>query len=461
MKRGPGLATQDGSKTDKSAPENANKATRQRQQNGGQKGQGQKRGALAKVGRNSPAKVETGNRQPAARQNPKSPASVVELKSVQQLGVARAQPRRRHLILLASFLLLVVLPALLTYFYLWGRAEDRYASVAAFSVHREDAAGSAELMAGLPALGVSAGATSDTDVLYQFIQSQRMVELVNEKVDLRQSYGAAYDKDPIFALSPNASLEEMVGYWDQIMSVVYEPDTRLISIEVSAFQPQLATQIAQIVLDESGKLINDLSDIAQEDTIRQAREELDKASEELKETRLAMSRFRDVEQIVDPTADFTGQMGVITALQQSLADAMIKRDMLVGTTTNANDPRIQQAERTIEAIQARIAGEREKVGARTETADGDPLSRVVGEYESLVVDREFAEKSYLAARASYDAAVAEARRRSRYLAVHIPPTQAETAIYPNRPILATVATVFLLLAWALLALTVYSIRDRR
>jgi len=405
-----------------------------------------------------PAKTETA----PARQQPKAkPAPVFTLPNMPEPAVRPARAKRRHWFVLVSLLLIVVLPSAAVVWYLWDRATDRYASTTAFSVHREDTSGALDALAGLPSMGVPMGGTPDADILYQFIRSQRMVEAVDAEIDLRASFGARHDVDPIFALDPEASLEDMISYWDRILSIVFEPDTGLLTVEATAFEPDTARSIARVILAESGDLVDRLSKIARDDTIRQAQAELDKAAERLKAVRLEMSRFRDIEQIIDPAADFSGQMGVITALQQSLADAMIRRDMLVGTTTNPDDPRLQQAERTIAAIEKRIEEERLKVGARTQTADGDPLSRVVGEYESLVVDRQFAEQSYMAALAAYDAAMSEARRRSRYLAVHVEPTLAQTAIYPNRVVLSAVAIAFLLMVWTIFALTYYSIRDRR
>lgn len=419
-------------------------------------------GARASGGGTAVEKVRSSAVAPAKRNKPPAPkpAPVVSLDTSRHASVARARPMRRHYFLVVSFFAMVLLPALIVIGYLYFLASDRYASQAAFSVHKEDSSGAMEMLGGLPALGVTSGMTPDADILYQFIQSQRMVEMVDAKLDLRAILGATYASDPVFSLNPSASLEDLVKYWEQIVSLIYEPDTGIISLETTAFAPDDSQNIARIILEESSTLINRLSKISRDDTINQARAELDIAAARLKETRLEMSKFRDLEQIIDPTADFAGQMGVISALQQSLATAMIRRDLLVGTTTS-NDQRMLQAQREIEAIEARIDDERTKVGARTANRDGDVLSRIVGEYEGLLVDREFAETSYLAALATYDGAVAEARRKSRYLAVHIDPTRAETAIYPRRLTLSLVATAFLMMAWALFSLTVYSIRDRR
>ncbi len=85
----------------------------------------------------------------------------------------------------------------------------------------------------------------------------------------------------------------------------------------------------------------------------------------------------------------------------------------------------------------------------------------LGEFEELVVDREFAEQSYTLALATYQQAEAEARRRHRYLAAHIEPTLSEDPEYPDRPLLIAAVFLLALAAWSILVLAGYNIRDRR
>jgi capsular polysaccharide transport system permease protein len=129
-------------------------------------------------------------------------------------------------------------------------------------------------------------------------------------------------------------------------------------------------------------------------------------------------------------------------------------------------------ERRIKVIQAMIAQERDKFGtgvgddqvgeADGANPDGDSkYSALLGQYEALNVDREFAEKSYLATRASYDTALAKAQRQSRYLAAHVRPTLAETPRYPQRMQSALLLLGVLLAGWGIVMLVYYSIRDRR
>ena len=124
-----------------------------------------------------------------------------------------------------------------------------------------------------------------------------------------------------------------------------------------------------------------------------------------------------------------------------------------------NDPRIEQTQLRINVIRDQILAERQKFGS--ETATGEVLSEVVGRYESLSVDREFAERTYTAALAAYDTARGEAARQSRYLAAYIKPTLAQEAEYPERAKLMLIIGGFLMVTWVIGVLIFYSLRDRR
>ena len=86
---------------------------------------------------------------------------------------------------------------------------------------------------------------------------------------------------------------------------------------------------------------------------------------------------------------------------------------------------------------------------------------MIGAYEELRVDLEFANAAYTQALAGLAAARAESRRQSRYLAPHIQPTLAESALYPRRALLAGLVGLFLMLGWGIVMLVYYNVRDNR
>jgi len=389
---------------------------------------------------------------PAKQQPAQPPQPPYSGPSIDLSVIPPASPRKRHKVALITFFLIVVLPSLVAFWYLFARAEDRYASDAAFYVHREDASPSVATLFGLSGLNGSTS-TPDADVVYQYISSQQMVQKIDARLNLRAMFGPYYKQDPVFALDPDASLEDLVDFWQRIITLDYATDTGVITLEVRAYTPEDAQKIANAILDESGALIEKLSQIAQADSIKEAQQDLDDAETQVKNARIKIAEFRTAHNIVDPSSDVAGQEGLITALDQQLANALIGRDALNGTTSRPDDPRLVQADRTIDAIRKRISEERDKVG--------NNQAGVVGKYEALMVDQQFAEQAYTAARAAKDTAVAEARRKNRYLAVHLAPTLAQTAQYPERVLLGLLCTAFLFLAWTLVVLVFYSIRDRR
>jgi len=370
----------------------------------------------------------------------------------------RAKPRKRHRFLVFTFMLFVVSPIVLASYYLWTQAADQYASRVAFSVRTEEQTSAIELLGGITEL--SGSSSSDTDILFAYLSSQELVSQVDQKIGLREVWSrVSIEQDPIFAFDPAGTIEDLQDHWERKISIIYDSSTELIELEVLAFDPQDALRVAQAILAECTAMINGLSRIAQEDSIRFTREELANSVERLKVSRRALTQFRNRTQIVDPSIDTQNQMGLLVTLQQQLAEALIDHDLLQDTTRE-NDPRITQAQRRIEVIEERISSERGNLGLGVDGESGDAFANLVGEYEGLIVDREFAEAAYVAALAAHDSALAEVRKQSRYLAAHVKPTQAQRAEFPKRELTLALIALFSFFTWSILSLVYYSLRDR-
>ncbi len=367
------------------------------------------------------------------------------------------RPPRRHRAVGLGFAVAVLGPVAATIAYLAVWAADQYASTVAFSVRNETTPSPIELIGGIADLPSSG--TADADILYAFIHSQEMVETLDARLGLVEIYARPPD-DPLFAFPQSGSVEDLTAYWRRMVRVVFDPGTGLIEVRALAFGPEDARLITTGILDESARLVDELSRIARDDTTAFARDELARSEERLKDARERLTRFRSETQIVDPNADLQGQMGLLGRLEEQLAATLIDADLL-RESTRSGDPRLKQAERRIAVIEARIAEERRELGQGGSGEEGGDYASLLSEFERLAVDREFAEESYRAALAAYDQAQAEARRKSRYLAAHIKPTLAETSEHPRRVVLTGVVAFFSLCLWALAVLVYYSIRDRR
>ena len=181
---------------------------------------------------------------------------------------ARAKPR--HWALVISFALLVLLPFAASVWYLYARAADQYHSVVAFSIRSEEAsAAAAGLLGALTQIGT--GTASDPSILFEFIDSQEIVEEIDAEIDLRTIYNRPAG-DPLFTLGPDRSIEALLATWQRMVEVSFDANAGIIHVRANAFAPEDARAIAQAILTRSGALVNRLSDQAREDAVRFARE---------------------------------------------------------------------------------------------------------------------------------------------------------------------------------------------
>jgi capsular polysaccharide transport system permease protein len=419
-------------------------------QDGGPAAEAAKRPALKAV-ETAPKAAPAPNPAPRKRQEAPRPVTV---------GRRAAPPRTifklRHYAALASFLLLVLLPLAATVYYLYFRAEDEYHSDVAFSIRSEEPGAAAAGILGA-ITGISGGGSAaEPDILFEYIRSQEIVEAIDREIDLRAIYNRK-PEDWAFSLGESGTIEDLLAHWRRMVDVSFETHSGIIQVRATAFTPEEARAITRAVLEKSTALVNHLTEQARTDAIRFARVDLEEAEAHLRELRQQMASFRREHQMVDPQADVEGQMGLLTALQEELAKALVERDMLL-TYADPADQRVQQANRRITAISDRIEDERATLGA---PGNAGKMPELVGDYEALRVDLEFASQAYTQALANLSLARAEARRQSRYLAAHVEPTLAESSLYPRRAMLSGLVGLFLLLGWGVVLLVYYNVRDNR
>jgi capsular polysaccharide transport system permease protein len=367
-----------------------------------------------------------------------------------------AGSRKRHMVLVFSFMFMVLVPTLIVYSYLWYWANDQYASEVGFTIRSEEPRSAVELFGGISS--ISSGSSTDSEILYQFIQSQQMVNDIDAELNLRAMFSKA-EGDPIYNFDTSGSIEDLTDYWLRMVKIYYSSSSGLIELRVLAFDADDAYRIATEIVVQCSIKINELSAIARDDATKYARTELSLAVDRLKKARGAITAFRNKYQIVDPTVETESKLGVLSSLQQQLSETYVELDLLKSTTSQ-NDPRVKQSDRKIKVIKERIKSERQKIGL-TKGSASQGFSAILEEYESLSVDLEYAQQTYLSGLTSLDLAQAKAQRKSRYLASYIEPTLAEKAEYPQRFLNLSIIATFLLLFWVFVILIYFSVRDRR
>ncbi|MBL6453864.1 capsule biosynthesis protein [Belnapia sp. T6] len=336
-----------------------------------------------------------------------------------------------------AYALTVLLPTAIAGGYLFGYAAPQYDSEARFLVRGRSAPSPS--MGGLGEMMSGAGfrpAQEDAMGIRDYLESHDAVAALRTRMPLVEMFRRP-EADPVARLwweEPNA--ERLLDYFRRMVKVEYDTTSGITTLRVHSFRADDSQLIAQNLLALSEGMVNRLNERLQQDALRVAREELERAEARLTAAQLAMAEFRQRERAVDPTRSAAVAVETIGKLEGALAQARAELAE-AQRFARADSPRITQLRNRVEALNAQAREERERVSV------GEAgLSQQIGDYERLSLERELARAQLASATASLEKARVDAQRQQLFLLRVVEPNLAEYARYPK----ATLTVLYLFLA---------------
>lgn len=379
-----------------------------------------------------------------------------EAMSAQSVSGIRPREKRRR-ILAASFLICVLIPALLGAFYYAVLASDRYVSGAGFAVRGMDGGIGGDLIGAVTGLASTGSTTSDSYILLKFLKSRDLIEKLEADFPLREHYGAD-SIDFLSRLDPARDIEHVVEYWASRIHTAFDSTSGIVTFEVEAFTPEDAERVATLVLSYGRELVNDLSSLARRDAVAYATSEVERAETRLRLALDALRAFRETERSIDPAGAARIQLELIGGLERQLAEIRARIAALEGSVAS-DAPSLRSLVRQAEALESQIAAQRSEIGVNEDGSAGTALTGQLAAYETLEIERNFAQQTYASALSSLEKARVEADRQQRYLAVYSAPAVPQYPLYPRRALNTFLLFGVLTLVWGIGVLIVYAVRD--
>lgn len=354
-----------------------------------------------------------------------------------------------------SAILCILLPGILGAIYFTTIASDRYAAGAGFSVRSMDASATGgDLLGALTGLSSVGSTTSDSYIIQEFLTSRELLEKLTKDADFINAYSSD-DIDFFYRLDPSLPIEEIVEYWQWMITVSYENASELIEFEIQAFKPEDAEKIAQLVTKYSQELINKLSSQARRDAVHFAEREVASAEVRLKLVRENLREFRSKTNAIDPASSVAALTELTTTVEGQVIAQRTRLNTLRQSLSDSS-PSIQEAKKGLQALEAELAAKRAEISS---TSEGTNLAGILADFERLKVEQEFAQQAYAVTLASLGRARAEADRQQRFLAVFKEPARPSSAIYPHRMLNSFLVFIVAILLWAVGVMLFYSVRD--
>lgn len=332
--------------------------------------------------------------------------------------------------------LVIGLPTLLAMIYYGLIASGQYVSQSRFIVKNPGQHGgqTSTLASLIQTTGLSGG-QEETNAVMDYIRSRNALRALNKCIDVR----AAFDRPSTDLLSRYSSIfrpdnfENLFEFYQSKMSVYLDHETGLAVLDVRAFSPQDTLRLNRCLLDLGEQLVNRLNRRAEKHAISEAARRVADASRRVTAARLAVERFRNGQQLIDPEKQAAGIYEIVTKLTQEKVQLQAQYDLVQAKAPG--NPSIANLRSRIQAIDAQIADQTGRVVGRN-TA----IASKLGGYEALLQEQQFAAQVLTLANASAEQAQNEAEKQQFYLERVVEPEAPDMALYPRR--LRSILTVF-------------------
>ena len=359
-----------------------------------------------------------------------------------------------------SFLVVVVLPVLVATGYYFFIASKQYVSEFKFVVRDAMSASSGSKDSSMGDVMAMAGGSRanslESYMVTEFIKSQKAVEELQARIDLRKLYSRP-EIDWFGRFDEARPMEAFTAYWDGKVSAQFDMLTGIGTARIRAYRPEDAYLIASTALSMSEELVNSVSTRPQRDAVRFAEADLKKAEDRLMDLSARLSQFRNTELVIDPTSNVvTGNAQLAQALRVQLTQYQTELAALKQQNLDQNAPMSCTLQSKIKATRDQLAAVEGEVATR---GGANALSKVMGEYERLDLERQFAQDSVKAAMKTLDDARSSAVFQHMYVTPFVTPLLPQSSTFPNRLSSIAIVAFVSLLVWTAGLLFVRSVRE--
>lgn len=295
----------------------------------------------------------------------------------------------------------------------------------------------------------------DAMFLKEYILSYDMLDYLERKLGLRNLYQSK-EIDFFQRLSSDATQEEFLKYYRKnIVKVMFDDVSGILTIKVFAFSPEDAKRINEAILEQCERYINAISHKIAREQMNFIEQELSYANQKMQIAKNNLIKFQNTYKVMDPTQEAQAKVALISQLEAQLTNQEAQLKTLL-TYLKEDSFQVQALKNQIKALREQIEKEKAKmVGGDTK------LNKLALEYLKLKLDADFAADVYKATLSAFETTRVEASRKLKNLVIIASPNLPEEALYPRKAYNLTLATVLLLLIYGILRIVIGIIKEHK
>lgn len=355
------------------------------------------------------------------------------------------------------FTIFVLVPTLLTAFYLMFIATPQYISEAHFVVRGRSSQSGISLSNILQASGGAGGGASseNTYVVQDYLQSRDAAELLIKQDNLFDVYSRPeadfLARFPSFGYSKN--FEHFYKFYKKHVLVEQDSETSISILTVRTFRATDSQKVARALLDAGENLVNEINRRQRDNLIHATSLEVQASETKLRGINQKLAEYRDVVALIDPLRQSTPMISFVTSLQNMLTSTNMQLNQLKESAPNS--PLIAAYQR-----QASILEEQIKQSGKLITGSNESLVPKITGYEDLMIQREMQQRILASNVASLEAAKQQANQQMIYVDEVAQPNAPDWPEYPRNLIILTIVFISTLGLYIMGKLLIASAQER-
>lgn len=326
----------------------------------------------------------------------------------------------------------------------WTLASDRYVSEAVVIVQNTETGGASAPSDLLSMFTGGSGSKTDQLLLVEFLTSIDMLNKLDKELDLRGHYSNT-NADIISRLwSKDISEEWFYKYFKKRVSVAYDDFSGVVRISSEAFDPETATKITTLLVQNGEDFMNKLSHKIAEDQVNFLSEQTDIAKNDLLRANEKLIEFQNRRNMVSPSSEVQNYQTLIADLEKQKSELLVKIATIPNNLGAHNQIR-ESLNKNVNAIEEQITLLRQKVTSANDKVSA--LNELADEENLLKLDVEFKKELYSSTLSGLAKGKLSAARLIKNVGILQSPSKPQYAMKPERlyNISATIVVMLLIL----------------
>jgi len=308
----------------------------------------------------------------------------------------------------------------------------------------------------VPSLSMG-GALPPRDVLLlrDYLLSADLLAKLESTLHLREHYSSTLDPFSRLIVK-DGPFEWFLDHYRRRVYVEFDYDAGVLVIQAQAYSQRMAQDIAQAMVGEGGRFINEMAQNLARTQVAFAEQEVVSSAKRMAQSRQALIAYQNAHGLVSPTGTVIDLSGVVARLESELSTLEARRSALEAYLA-PSAPDLVQVREQIGAIDKQLRSQR----ARLATRSGNALNRIAEEYDRLSIEAGFQQSIYQTAVTALERARIDAARTLKKVSIVQQPTLPQHSTEPGRLYFSAATILGGLLLAGILQLLIAVVREHR